>query len=61
MFSEHSNFPFPAYIQTNSLRTVCILAFQSFVNELILHFASLLDVLFLPCGLQKYIFQVVSF
>ena len=28
---------------------------------LTLHFASLLDVLVLQCGLQKYIFQVVSF
>ena len=27
----------------------------------ILHFASLLDVLFLQCGLQKYTFQFVSF
>ena len=27
----------------------------------ILHFASLLGVLFLQCGLQKYTFQVVSF
>ena len=28
---------------------------------LILHFAFLLDVLFLRCGLQKYTFQVISF
>ena len=42
-------------------RTVCILAFPSFVNMLTLHFASLLDVLFLQCDLQEYTFQVVSF
>ena len=65
-FSEHSNFqPFPsqkaAYRQTNSLRTACILAFPLFVNVLILHFASLLDVLFLQCGLQTCTFQAASF
>ena len=63
MFLEHSDLPGfspSAHRQTNSLRTVCVLAFPSFVNMLTLHFASLLDVLFLQCGLQKYTFQVVS-
>ena len=45
----------------NSLRTVCVLTFPSFVNVLILYFASLLDILFLQCGPEKYTFQVVSF
>ena len=45
--------------QTDSLKTVCTLAFQSFVNVLILHFASLLDVLSSQCGLQKYTFEVL--
>ena len=68
MFLEHSNFPGfslllteAAHRQTNSIRIVCILTFPSFVNVLILHFVSLLDVLFLQCGLQNYTFQVVSF
>ena len=59
---QHSNFPaFSTQRQTNSLRTLCILAFQSLVNMLSLHFSSLLNVLFLWCSLQKYTFQVVSF
>ena len=50
-----------AHRQTNSQRAVCVLAFPSFVNMLILHFASPFDIPFLQCGLQKYTFQVVSF
>ena len=50
-----------AYRQTNSLRTVWILISPSFVNVFIFHSASILNVLFLQCGLQKYTFQVVSF
>ena len=50
-----------AHRQTNLLRTVYILAFLSFVNMFVLHFAYLLDVIFLQCGLQKYAFQVASF
>ena len=52
---------FTAYRQTNSPRTVCILAFPSSMNMLILHLASLLNVLILQCSLQKYTFQAVSF
>ena len=64
MFLEHSNFP--TFSLLGKLRTdrqilFCILAFSSFVNMLILHFASLHDVLFLQCSLQKYTFQVASF
>ena len=46
---------------TNSLRTVCILAFPSLVNMITLHFAFLLDVLFLQWGLQMHTCQAVSF
>ena len=48
-------------MDTKSLRTDCILAFPSFVNVLILPFASLLDVLFVQYGLEKYTFEAVSF
>ena len=45
----------------NPLRLVGILAFPSLMNMLTQYLASLLDVLFLRDGLQKYSFQVVSF
>ena len=66
MFLEYANFPaFPsqkaAHREASSLGTVCILALPSFVNMLSLHFASLFDVLFLQCGLQKCTVQVVIF
>ena len=50
-----------AHRQTKSLRLVCILAFPSLMNMLTQYLASLLEVLFLRDGLQKYSFQVVSF
>ena len=57
--------PFPsqkaAHRHTNFLKTVCILAFPSFANVLILYFAFLFDFLFLQWGLQKYTFSGCQF
>ena len=59
-FFEHFKFPTFSLLEscsqtTNFQKTVYILAFHHLLNLLILHFASLLDVVFLQCGHQKYI------
>ena len=67
MFLEHSNFPVFSLLEScsqtnkfpkNSLHSDISIIY---VNVLILHFASLLDVLFLQCGLEKHTLQAVSF